>query len=146
MPLEHEQLEHDEIEKLIPHAGAMVLLDRVIDWDPASIRCRTESHLRLDNPLRRGDMLPGVAGIEIAAQAMAIHARLTSGRTQRKGVLGSLRDVRLNIDRLDTCGTALLVYADLRGGDGRGRVYSFSVRAAEDAGLLLEGRASVFFL
>jgi|SRR5882724_8622394 len=146
MPLEGEQLERDEIEKLIPHAGAMVLLDRVIDWGPASIRCWTESHLRLDNPLRRDDMLPVVAGIEIAAQAMAIHARLTSGGTKAKGVLGSLRDVRLNTDRLDTCGTALLVYADLRGGDGRGRVYSFSVRAVDGVNSQLEGRASVFFL
>ena len=146
MPLEGEQLERDEIETLIPHAGAMVLLDRVIDWDPASILCWTESHLRLDNPLRRDDMLPAVAGIEIAAQAMAIHGRLTGNETQRKGVLGSLRDVRLNVDRLDTCGTALLVYADLRGGNGRGRVYSFSVHAADGIGLQLEGRASVFFL
>ena len=146
MPLEGEHLERDEIEKLIPHAGAMVLLDRVIDWDPASILCWTESHLRLDNPLRRDDMLPAVAGIEIAAQAMAIHGRLTSGGTQRKGVLGSLRDVRLNVDRLDTCGTALLVYADLHGGNGRGRVYSFSVHTADGVGLQLEGRASVFFL
>jgi predicted hotdog family 3-hydroxylacyl-ACP dehydratase len=138
-------LERIEIEKLIPHAGAMVLLDRIIDWGPASIICSTESHLRPDNPLRRDGLLPATAGIEIAAQAMAVHAGLTSDGLQRRGLLGSLRDVQLNCDRLDTCQSALLVSVNLLSAIGEGRIYSFSVDAAHGLGVQLEGRASVFF-
>jgi predicted hotdog family 3-hydroxylacyl-ACP dehydratase len=138
-------LERDGITKLIPHTGAMVLLDRVLDWGPASILCSTESHLRLDNPLRRDGLLPATAGIEIAAQAMAIHGGLTSDGLQRRGLLGSLRDVRLNCERLDTCQGTLLVSVNLLGGIGGGRIYSFSVDAAHGLGVQLEGRASVFF-
>lgn len=137
-------LERNEISRLIPHAGAMVLLDRVIDWNSSAISCATESHLRLDNPLRRGDMLPAVAGIELAGQAMAVHTRLTSDGPKRIGVLGSLRDVRLNCDRLDTCGISLIVNAQLLSRGGGGRIYSFSMRARDD--VLMDGRASVFFL
>lgn len=137
-------LERDEISRLVPHAGAMVLLDRVVHWDSSAISCLTESHLRLDNPLRRGDLLPAIAGVELAGQAMAIHASLTSDSPKRMGLLGSLRDVRLNRDRLDTCDVPLIVNAKLLSGGGAGRIYSFSVGAGGD--VFLEGRASVFFL
>jgi predicted hotdog family 3-hydroxylacyl-ACP dehydratase len=137
-------LERGQISKLIPHAGSMVLLDRVVDWNSESIVCLTESHLRPDNPLRRNEMLPAVAGIELAGQAMAIHTSLTSNDPKRMGVLGGLRDVRLNCGRLDTLPAPLIVNAKLLSGGSAGRMYSFSVGAGE--AVFLEGRASVFFL
>jgi predicted hotdog family 3-hydroxylacyl-ACP dehydratase len=121
----------------------MVMLDRVLDWNSESISCSTESHLRLDNPLRRDDILPAVAGIEIAGQAMAIHGSLTSDSLKRLGLLGSLRDVRLNRDRLDTCSAPLSVDAKLLSRGGGGRIYSFRIGASGE--VYLEGRASVFF-
>ena len=137
-------LERDEISRIIPHAGAMVLLDRVVSWDASAISCITESHLRLDNPLRRGDMLPTVAGVELAGQAMAIHARLITNAPKRMGLLGGLRDLRMHRDRLDTCREPLTVNASLlTRGDAR-RMYSFGIRAGAD--VIMEGRASVFFL
>lgn len=146
MLIKAQQLERDEIAKLLPHAGAMVLLDRVLDWEPGNIFCWTEAHLRPDNPLRRDGMLPAIAGIEIAAQAMAIHGSLTSDGPPKKGLLGSLRDVRLNCERLDTCGIALVVDVDLLGGNSVGRIYSFSVHSSYISEVYLEGRASVFFV
>jgi predicted hotdog family 3-hydroxylacyl-ACP dehydratase len=137
-------LDRGQISELIPHAGSMVLLDRVVDWNSVSISCLTESHLRPDNPLRRDGMLPAVAGIELAGQAMAIHTRLTSDGPKRTGVLGSLRDVQVNCDRLDTCDVPLIVSARLLSGGGGGRMYSFGIHAGDSA--LIDGRASVFFL
>ena len=137
-------LERDEISRIIPHAGAMVLLDRVVNWDSSAISCATESHLRLDNPLRRGDTLPTAAGIELAGQAMAIHARLITSAPKRMGLLGGLRDVHMHRDRLDTCREPLTVHARLLTSGDAGRMYSFSILGGGD--MILEGRASVFFL
>ena len=48
--------------ELLPHAGAMVLLDRVIAWDEAGALCAATAHLDSTNPLRRGRMLPAICG------------------------------------------------------------------------------------
>jgi predicted hotdog family 3-hydroxylacyl-ACP dehydratase len=137
-------LDRNQIAELIPHTGLMVLLDRVITCDAASITCWTESHLRVDNPLRRNNRLPAIAGIEIAAQAMAVHGRLTRGETRtRKGLLGSLRDVSVNCDRLDDVHAPLLVDVTMLSGGSKGGIYAFRIRS-EHRELLL-GRAAVFF-
>ena len=142
MPLVGGELAGEEIARLIPHSGSMVMLDRVVDWHRGNISCWTEAHLRLDNPLRRDGILPAVAGIEIAGQAMAVHGRLISEGPQRKGLLGGLRDIRLNVSRLDDLHVPLVVDAQLLGGNSGGRIYLFKVCA--DLRILLEGRASVF--
>jgi predicted hotdog family 3-hydroxylacyl-ACP dehydratase len=137
-------LERAEIESLIPHTGAMVLLDRVLSWDATSISCWTESHLRPDNPLRRNDILPAIAGIEIAAQAMAVHGRLTRGEgPARKGLLGSLRDVAVNSVRLDDVRGPLVIEVRMLSGGSKGGIYSFCISSEHRE--LLAGRATVFF-
>ena len=86
----------DEIAGMIPHAGTMCLLDGVLDWDQASIRCVSTRHRAEDNPLRRAGHLNAICGIEFAAQAMAVHGRLAGGvnRKPTAGFLASLRDVK----------------------------------------------------
>ena len=101
------RLGRDEILTLIPHGGAMCLLDEVLDWDAAAIHCLSHRYRAPDNPLRRADGTLGSAcGIEIAAQAMAVHGRLTAPAegTPVPGYLVSLRDVRLASPRLDDGG------------------------------------------
>jgi predicted hotdog family 3-hydroxylacyl-ACP dehydratase len=66
----------ERIRELVPHAGKMCLLERVVDCDTASIRCETRSHLDRANPLRRNGHLSSVCAIEYAAQAMALHGAL----------------------------------------------------------------------
>jgi len=61
---------------LLPHAGAMRLLDSVQRWDASSITCRASSHKHCENPLRFDGCLPAVTGLEYAAQAMGIHTGL----------------------------------------------------------------------
>jgi len=71
-------MNHDAICAHLPHAGRMCLLERLESWDGDSITCIATSHRDADNPLRRGGHLHAVAGVEYAAQAMALHGNLLS--------------------------------------------------------------------
>ena len=143
----------ERIRELVPHAGTMCLLERVIDYSAHSIHCRTRSHADPANPLRRSGHLSSVCGIEYAAQAMALHDALKHSFTTetqakssklgrpRHGYLVSVRQVDCHTRYLDTIAAALDVRADHVFGDASGMVYSFKVNAGEI--LLITGRASV---
>ncbi len=131
-----------EIEALIPHAGAMCLLDELVAWDGERIRCLARSHRDRANPLRCGDELPGLCGIEYAAQAMALHGRLTvQAGTSSAGYLASVRELTCRVARLDDLEGDLLIQAERLMGDEARVVYAFSLSAGGP--LLLEGRAAV---
>lgn len=139
-------IESREIARLIPHAGAMCLLDKVVRWDTASIRCLTAHHRSSDNPLRRADgKIGAICAVEFAAQAMALHGRLITGTngTPKPGVLASVRDVRLQTLFLDEVARDIVIDAALLMGDGRSATYSFTLSAGEDK--LASGRATVIF-
>ena len=107
-------LDRDAIAALIPHAGRMVLLERVIEWDARTIRCATRTHLDPANPLREPPGLPVWAGVEYAAQAAALHGSLLRGAaTPRQGLLASVRDAQPYCERLDGIEGELLVHATL---------------------------------
>ena len=131
-----------QIEGLIPHAGRMCLLDELLACGPEHIECLARSHLAPDNPLRVAGALPGVCGIEYAAQAMALHGRLNSqSSTSRGGLLASIRDLTCHAARLDAIRADLLIGARRLMGDEARVVYAFSLSAG--GRLLLEGRAAV---
>jgi predicted hotdog family 3-hydroxylacyl-ACP dehydratase len=136
----------DIILGLIPHAGAMCLLDRVEDWDETGITCHSTRYAASDNPMRRDDgSLGTTCGIEIAAQAMALHGRLSAPAEgpPRPGFLVSLRDVRLRAQCFPPDAGPLTIAAQQLLGDARGASYSFTVTAGEDE--WLSGRATVLF-
>ena len=131
---------------MIPHAGAMCLLDEVLSWDKDSVRCLSRRYRQADNPLRRADGTLGAAcGIEIAAQAMAVHGRLTAARGGEPvpGYLVSLRDVRLEAALLERAAGPLIIGARLLVGDDSGASYEFAVTA--EGVTWLSGRATVLF-
>jgi predicted hotdog family 3-hydroxylacyl-ACP dehydratase len=139
------RLARPEIMALIPHAGAMCLLDEVLAWDADHVSCLSHRFAAADNPLRRADGVLGTAGgIEIAAQAMAVHGRLIAphGGAPVPGMLVSLRDVRLHAASLDGPGPLTITATRLLG-DAQGASYSFTVSGA--ASELLSGRATVMF-
>ncbi len=65
-------MDRTKIATLIPHAGAMCLLDAVIAWDATTIACLASSHRTPANPLAVRGRLEAVCGVEYAAQAMAL--------------------------------------------------------------------------
>jgi predicted hotdog family 3-hydroxylacyl-ACP dehydratase len=130
------------IAALLPHAGKMVLLERVTAWDRSEITCLTSLHRDRGNPLRRGGRLSCLCGVEFAAQAMALHGALVAGGSSRPGVLASLKNVRCHVERLDDIGGDLRVCAGTLFSQRDSFIYEFSLWSAETP--LLDGQAAVF--
>lgn len=131
-----------DIAALIPHAGAMCLLDAVLTWDSTTISCLATSHRAAGNPLAVEGRLDAVCGVEYAAQAMAVHGGLVgSGRRPAAGYLASLRDVICSVERLDMLHGDLLVTAELLIGDAARVIYRFDLTC--DGARVLSGRAAV---
>ena len=153
------------IRELVPHAGKMCLLERVVACDTASIRCETRSHLDQSNPLRRNGHLSSLCAIEYAAQAMALHGALTApgnigalsppGRNSalngarsgsaaanaRHGYLASVRDLRCRTRCLDQHSGTLSVSAELIFNESSRHIYAFVVADGDTE--LVTGRAAV---
>jgi predicted hotdog family 3-hydroxylacyl-ACP dehydratase len=131
------------IEARIPHKGTMCLLDGVDSHDEHTIVCSALSHRSPDNPLRDEAGLGIAAGIEYAAQAMAVHGALRDGAagTAGGGYLVSARDVTWSVQRLDSLAGPLSVRAQRLSGTASNVMYSFSLHA--DGRQILGGRATV---
>ena len=128
---------------LIPHDGAMCLLDAVIDWSATAITCRASSHRDAANPMAVEGQLAGLCGIEYAAQAMAIHGSLVTGAGPRPtaGYLASVRDVVCLVDRLDLLAGDLVVTASLLLAEAGRVIYGFDLRCNDET--ILRGRAAL---
>lgn len=132
-----------QIQKLIPHAGKMSLLSAVLRWDATHITCAASSHRDSDNPMSRGGKVPTLAGIEYAAQAMAVHGGLTGlvGQRPRAGFLVNVRDIQAESEYLSDYKDDLQVDAEQLISGENSVTYSFRIRSAEHE--LLSGRAMV---
>jgi predicted hotdog family 3-hydroxylacyl-ACP dehydratase len=137
-------LDQAGIADLVPHAGSMCLLQALLAWDEASIRCSAISHRSPDNPLRCARGLLATAAIEYAGQAMALHGALlarASGGAMRPGMLASARSVEFSRWRLDDLPGELLVSAERLAGDERQILYRFDLVHAGES--VARGRAAV---
>ena len=131
------QLNRQWIERYIPHAGRMCLLDEVLEWDANRIVCRSSTHRDVDNPLRVNGTLGAACGIEYAAQAMAVHGALiatarvvptTLATPQPQvGYIAAVRGVSLLVSRLDDVGEDLLATATRVHSDASTALYEFVV-------------------
>ena len=102
---------------LLPHAGAMCLLEEIVSCDDAGVICTARSHLHPGNGALRGDARPGFAA--------------------------ALRDLRFGAARLDDpAHGALTVSATREMRDAAGSIYAFTVRS-ETGRTLLDGRATI---
>lgn len=136
-------LDRQQIAARIPHAGRMCLLESVERWSRRDIHCVATSHRAPDNPLRSGDRLPISAGIEYAAQAMAVHGSLVepAGSAPRRGYLVVLSRVTWSVERLDDIDGELQVEAVRDTVIEGGRSYQFALRSGQR--LLLSGSAVI---
>lgn len=132
-----------DIAGMIPHAGAMCLLDEVAAWNETTIRCIAGGHREPANPLRAGAELPALCGIEYAAQAMAVHGRLSSAVTEkpRAGYLASVSDVVCAVRRLDDLDGDLVIEAEKLAGDDARVQYRFTITS--NHAQILTGKAAV---
>jgi predicted hotdog family 3-hydroxylacyl-ACP dehydratase len=137
-------IERPALEALVPHAGAMCLLDAALSWDDASILCRTQSHRDPSNPLRSKQGLSALLGVEYGAQAAAIHGALrvpADEEVEVRGYLVAVRDLLLAVDWLHEVEGPIDVSANLEIEDGPYIAHCFSIKTGSD--LLLSGRLTV---
>ena len=138
------RLDRPGIEKLVPHAGAMCLLDEVEDFDATRIVCLSMRHTFPDNPLRRDGRLSAVHAIEFAGQAAAVHGALAvpSLSGSRMGMLVSVRSCRLYVEALDAARDPLRIEVRLIATAQSLTSYEFAVSSANAR--LADGRLGVF--
>lgn len=134
------------IETLLPHAGRMRLIDRVVSYDEQSIVCETNSHRAPDHPLAEAGVLSIICGLEYGAQAMAIHGALLAdsgspGARRRHGFLVAASDLQWSVARLDQCEAPLLIKAVSEFRSDNQVSYRFEISASSVA--VFGGRASV---
>ena len=134
-----------ELSKFLPHGHEMCLLSSVEYWDASLITCLTSTHRSQDNPLRRQGVLGMIAGLEYAAQAMAVHVGLTTDISERNasvGYLGAVRDLKVHSQTFQEFAEDLTIEAKLLLDQHMSFIYAFSMKASEAT--LLQGRASIF--
>ncbi len=131
--------------QLIPHQGAMCLLDAVLAWDATTIHATSSGHASVDHPLRGKYGLHAVNLVEYGAQAMAVHSALLSRDRgvleSRQGRLVSVRDVALSVEFVDQLDGHLDVHAQCLYADDTGAQYAF--RVEHRGHVLASGRAAV---
>ena len=131
------------IERLVPHAGAMCLVDAVIAWDSSQIQCES-AEPGATHPLARDGIVPAIAAAEYAAQATAVHgALLDEANEPRAGVLAKLADVELHAPAFPMHCGALTIRAEVLGRSETGCLYSFDVSSARAP--IASGRLMVAF-
>lgn len=138
------RLDQARIQTLIPHAGAMCLLEAVTAWDGEAIVCVTGTHRDPANPLRRQGRLAALHAFEYGAQAAAIHGALRAGamgQTAPAGYLAALRDARWFVADLAVVDAPLEVAARLLLGDAGHCIYAIQIRAAGQT--LAEARITI---
>lgn len=136
--------DRDAIARLVPHAGRMVLWQRVLECTPDAIALQAFDHGDAAHPLRRAGRLHALHLCEYGAQAMAVHGGLLASRgggAARPGLLVALRGVQLHCTRIDTLDGPLEGRAEVLVQGDTGWQYAFTVHHA--GALLAEGRAAV---
>ncbi len=137
-------IDKTQIQALIPHTGAMCLLDGVTAWDEASIQCITGAHRNPANPLRRQGRLSAITAFEYGAQAAAVHGGLcasAAGETAAPGYLAALRDAHWFVAELDEIAAPLEITARRLLGEAAQCIYAIQVCAA--GRLLAEARITI---
>ena len=137
-------LNHAGIAALVPHEGAMCLLDAMQSWSATEIHCLATRHTNPNHPLRCGNALLSPSAIEYAAQAMALHGALCAAVQGKasSGFLASTRAVQLHVARLDDIAGALHIRARQLAGDSGQAMYHFVV-SDDNHRALVQGRATV---
>jgi predicted hotdog family 3-hydroxylacyl-ACP dehydratase len=135
-------LEKHQIEGLLPHAGTMFLLERVVAYDREQITCSTRSHVHPANPLRHGDCLPAHVAIEYAAQAAGIHGGLLNrdlfpDAPAQMGYLAVISNTQWQVERLDNLPEELIIHAHRTAVTPGGRAYR--VRMEHAGNVIMSG-------
>lgn len=132
--------------ELLPHAGPMMLLSRVLRHDGDETACSVE--IDAQQLFREDDgSVPAWVGLEYMAQCIAVHMRLATAQDgpPRIGFLASVRGLSFHCEHFAAGQRLEAVVRKLRGGGEEGFA-TFGCRLFDAAGgaVLAEGRISCF--
>jgi predicted hotdog family 3-hydroxylacyl-ACP dehydratase len=133
-----------DLHALVPHAGPMLLLTRLLRHEADETACAVE--IAAQQLFRDADGgVPAWIGLEYMAQCIAVHAALARGDTgaPRIGFLASVRGMSLRCDRFAPDQRLEVVARRLRGGYEGLTTFACRIQG-EDGALLAEGRISCF--
>lgn len=129
---------------VLPHAGRMVLLTRIVDHAEESTTCRVDAGP--DAPFREpSGLVPAYVGVEYLAQCIAAHAGLRArarGEPVKPGLLLGSRRIDFRTDGF-RAGQALLVSATRVWGERQMAVFAGVLRDEATGMALVEGTLSV---
>jgi predicted hotdog family 3-hydroxylacyl-ACP dehydratase len=129
-----------DIARRVPHSGAMCLLHSISQWDEETIVAHANHRADSQHPLAILAQLDATAGIEYAAQAMAVHGALlgevaaSKGQVQRipqMGFLASVRNVVCHQAFLHDQKETLTIHATRTAGTESPVSYEFSVHSGD---------------
>ena len=132
-----------EVGDLVPHAGPMRLLERVLEHDASGTTCAADP--ARPSPFRRADgSVPCWVGLEYMAQCAAVHGGLLGrarGVPPRPGLFLGSRRARFRADALRG---PLRVTARHHRGETGLVAFECQVRAAAGGEVLAEARIAVY--
>ena len=134
-------LDRTALAGLLPHSGSMVLIDNVVAWSEKKLVCETRRHLDASFPLKEYDVVPASAGIELAAQAMAIHVALVRDDGPKQGLLTHVKNICFGNSSLNDASDLLTIEVRADRIGIRGCSYSFEIKSGGAA--CLNGRVGV---
>ena len=124
------------IAEVLPHSAPMILLDEIVAFDGASIRCRAT--IRGDSIFVAAGRVRAVVSLEYMAQAAAAFAGMrgrTIGAPPRVGYVIGAREMTLEVDQFEI-GDELIVDAEEVWGDER--MSSFRCKVTRDGRCVAE--------
>ena len=132
--------------KLVPHAGPMCLLSRVLEHSREHTICAVDVDASVLFRDAEG-AVPAWLGLEYMAQCMAAHAGLeaAAGRRRTRALLLGSRRLRLAVDGF-SAGTSLVVSARHHRGEAGLVAFDCEIRDAAGGPALVEGRVNVYTL
>lgn len=95
----HATLSVAEIERLIPHRWPFLLVDRIVEYDPAAkrivgLKAVTATEWFFQGHFPGLPVMPGVIQVEALAQTMAIYVARQPGFGDRIGLFAGIDEVR----------------------------------------------------
>lgn len=126
-----------DLDELLPHGPAARLVGSVVELDAESVLCRASAPV--ESPYGDGDTISTLIGVEMAAQAAAVHQavlRIESGRgPSPTGFVVRARKLELFRERLEAP-LSLLAGARLVSSSGALCVYHVACRLEDGPDLL----------
>ncbi len=88
-----------DIQKLIPHRWPVLMVDRIVEYDPARAYIRGEKGVTSSEWFFQGHfpglpVMPGVLQVEALAQTMAVYVAQQEGFGDRIGLFAGIEDCR----------------------------------------------------